>query len=208
VAERIDILLAEYKEVCAEVRQAMTLLYSALGVGLTLITVVAKECVTAFYDDKPFVYCLLLLSIPLLALFTLFAWIGEVARMRRASVYLAQAEKTISALLPRSEAPETFGFHSWLLSSKGRPLLKMNYLMTAITLLSIGGGSLILLLLLLHSDPSLSKLWAPTFFVVGGFVLGAFYVTARLWLINQWKVPANLLEARPERKIETDIRAA
>jgi hypothetical protein len=197
---RETLLLAEYKEVFAEVRLAISLQYSALGVGLIVLTFPVKGALEA-KTSAPELSTALVLTIPIWVFLSPSAWAGEVARMRRGSVYLSHVEKSLSALSARANtAEETFGFHSWLLSSKGAPQLKMNYLAILSVFVTIGLGAVGYVAFQKWGELSALE---PTFAAVALavvaplFCLGILVVVVRLATVNRWSVRQNLLSARP-----------
>jgi hypothetical protein len=124
---RHDLQLAEYDAVFAEVRQSITLQYSAIGVGIAFFGVLLRE-VVASYSQQKWLLCFFLSScLPVIAVFALFVWLGEVARMRRGAVYLARLEETLNRNHPSATGNDLYGFHSWGLRSAPRIHLKAHY---------------------------------------------------------------------------------
>lgn len=125
-----EVLLHEYDAVYAEVRQSIALHYTVLGLGFAFLGIIAKETVAAYIEGHFLISGMLGLFLGLFDAFLVFAWLGELARMRRGSVYLSWVETCLRHHGNPGDRSMTRGFHTWLLSGQKNPQLKCHYVVT------------------------------------------------------------------------------
>lgn len=101
----------EYKSVRDEAKQAELNTFTALQWGAVLLGALMAAGFSQWLGSKAIVMVIFLGFVPLLAFVTLFIWIGEMIRMKRAGDYLCVIEKKMAVLADDAGLAPDFG--SW-----------------------------------------------------------------------------------------------
>ena len=186
--DRVEILLHEYDGVYSEVRQSIALQYTVLGLGFAFLGLMTKELIAAYQQNHYLISGVLGLGLCMVDVFLVFAWVGELSRMRRGSVYLSWIEADLRNCFETSSDLKSFGFHSWLLSGPKTPQLKLPYFVTFCLFVILGfAGSVFSIWL--GSKQNLGRLFFSFGIATGVIVVIAFCsaLVCLIW-INRWPI--------------------
>jgi hypothetical protein len=96
--------LEEYKTLRDESKQASINMFAALQLGAGFVGVVLAAGITQWGRSAVISVAVFMVLVPLLATFSMFIWLGEAIRLKRAGDYLAFLEQKVGLLFSTSGA--------------------------------------------------------------------------------------------------------
>jgi hypothetical protein len=100
----LSTMLEEYKTLRDESKQAIVNMFAALQLGAGFVGVVLAAGFTQWGKSAAITVVVFMVIVPLLATFSMFIWLGEAIRLKRAGDYLAFLEQKVGLLFSTSGA--------------------------------------------------------------------------------------------------------
>lgn len=176
----IQTALEEYKSLRTESLESMKGQQTTLRFGTATIAILISAGFNIWEQNSILPEIIFWVFNPILCYLIHIIWIGEVARMMRAGLYISKIEKKINSFIDNSESP--LGWENWLRTEdkKHTPQLKWNYRAIIFLFLFIAMSSVIIGYYKHYSSFDFLKLNWPLYIFVAQIALG-YIVTAYVY---------------------------
>lgn len=165
--EWLKIVIEQYKSVRTEALASINSQTTVASIGLTFVGALIGAGIN--FLDKPMVSeTIFLFLIPVFCEFILVSWFGEVYRMVRAGVFLAEVESKVNRYFASKEKPHSekaLCWEEWLVNNKKLTQININY-QTYILLFTLCSSISIIIDTIIcrskHNDPPIIYIWGIT----------------------------------------------
>lgn len=176
----IQTALEEYKSLRTESLESMKGQQTTLRFGTATITILISAGFNIWDQNSILPEIIFWVFNPVLCYLVLIIWIGGVARMMRAGLYISNIEKKINTFINSSQSP--LGWENWLRTEekKHTPQLKWNYRAIIFLFLFIAMGSVVIGYYKHYSSFDFLRFNRPPYIFIAQIVI-AYIVTAYVY---------------------------